>query len=104
MPLFVAVHRWKPEEEKAVMKEMLALDEWKFPKGVELCASWLAEIGDQRAFCVWKARTKEDLENFFEEYAPIVKKGTEFVPVLQVYPATISSFFRLSPRWLRSRF
>ncbi len=45
----------------------------------------------------WKAeapRAREtssvaDLENFFKKFGPTLYKATEFVPVLQAFPATV---------------
>lgn len=94
MTLFIAVHKWKPEEEIAVMKEIVAFfTAGKPPEGVELCAIY--DTGAQGAYCVWHAPSKEDLEKLFDRYAPILKKGTEFVPVVQSYPPTMEALLGL---------
>ena len=87
MTLFIAVHKWKPEENLAVMKEVAAFPVGKLPEGVELCAFY--DTGAQGAYCVWNAPCKEDLEKLFEQHLPTLKKGTEFVPVMQAYPPTM---------------
>jgi len=104
MPLFVAVHKWNPEEMIAVTKEMVpffaAIGEGKLPEGIELCATYMT--GDfQGAFCVWKARSKEDLEKVFDQ-APTVKKGTEIVPVLQSYPPTMEYVLALYQQMIQA--
>jgi len=89
MPLFVGVHKWKPEEEIAVVKESVAFftaaPEGKFPEGVELCATYSLAQG---VYSVWNAPSKEILEKVFGKYAPTTIKGTEFVPVVQSFPPT----------------
>lgn len=91
MPLFVAVHKWKPEEEIAVTKEVAgafaAFPSGKIPEGIELCATYMT--GAQGGYCVWVAPSKEALEKLFEQYMPTLKRGTEFVPVTQMYPPTM---------------
>lgn len=91
MPLFVGVHKWKPEEEIAVVKESVAFftaaPEGRFPEGVELCATY--HTGAQGVYSIWHAPSKEVLEKLFKKYAPVVSKGTEFVPVVQGFPPTI---------------
>ena len=87
MTLFVAVHRWKPQDDAAVNKEssaaFAAMRAGKTPKDVILHHTWGQ---DQRAFCVWEADSKEALDKAFDKFFPILKKYTEFVPVRQVYP------------------
>jgi hypothetical protein len=98
------LHKWKPEEELVVSKEVLAaftaLSEGKFPEGVELCASYRGPRQACRAFCLWKARTQEDLEKLFDKYMPTLKKGTEFVPVLQNYPPTMEYVLSLAKAFI----
>lgn len=90
MPLFVAVHKWKPEEFPIVLKEAITLfsglGEGKLPKGIELCCTYMRDNG---AFCVWVAPDLAILEQIFDQHAPVMKKGTEFVPVIQSYPPTM---------------
>jgi hypothetical protein len=87
MPLFIALHKWNPEDEITVTKEAMALFTAKLPEGVELRNTY--ETGAQRAFCVWVAPNKETLEKVFDQSAPVMKKGTEFVPVVQSFPPTM---------------
>ena len=88
MPLFVAVHKWKPQDDAAITKEsnaaFAAMKAGKTPKGVTLHHTWGL---DQGAYCVWEADSKEALEKAFDKVFPILKKYTEFVSVRQVYPA-----------------
>ena len=104
MPLFVAVHKWNPEEMIAVTKEMVpmfaAIVEGKFPEEITLCATYMA--GDlQGAFCVWNAPSKEALEKVFDQ-APTVKKGTEIVPVVQSYPPTMEYVLALYQQMIQA--
>jgi len=92
MPLFVGVHKWKPEEEIAVVKESVAFftaaPEGKFPaEGVELCATYHTGAL-YNVISVWNAPSKAILEKVFGQYAPTVMKGTEFVPAVQGFPPT----------------
>lgn len=90
MPLFIAVHQWKPEEDWVILKEMAAFGAAypeATPKGVELIATYTARA--QRAFCVWKSIDQESLEKLFDQYMPTLKVRTEFVPVLQMFPPTV---------------
>jgi len=90
MPLFVGVHKWKPEEQITVIKESVAFftaaPEGKFPEGVELCAAYSLAQG---VYSVWNAPSKAILENVFGKYAPVTSKGTEFVPVVRTFPPSI---------------
>jgi hypothetical protein len=92
MALFVAVHKWKPEQFAAITKETLALfkafSEGKLAKGVDLLFSY-NNITPNGAFCVWVAPNPATLEQLFGKYCPVLKKGTEFVPVVQSYPPTM---------------
>jgi len=85
------VHKWKPEEEIAVIGEMAAAftayPEGKTPEGAELYATYMT--GAQGAYCVWKAPNGAVLERLFDQHLPTLKKGTEFVPVIQSFPPTI---------------
>ncbi|MGQ9781348.1 MAG: hypothetical protein ACUVQ8_03720 [Nitrososphaeria archaeon] len=69
----------------AVTKEALALFATKLPEGIELHATYMRDNG---AFCVWIASDKKTLETMFEA-APVMKKGTEVVPVVQMFPPTL---------------
>jgi len=90
LPLFVAVHKWKPEDDIVIMKELVAgftaLLEGKVAKGVELCSTYMRS--DHGAFCIWNSPGKKELEVEFRKYLPTLLKGTEFVPVMQSHPAT----------------
>jgi len=91
MPTFIAVHKWKPQDEITITKELIAgftaIVEGKSPKGVELCATY--STAAQGAFCVWVAPSKQALEKTFDQFCPTLKKYTEFVPVVQSYPPTM---------------
>jgi len=93
MPTFIALHKYNPKDELTIMKELVAgftaIAEGKGVKGVELCATYEAPPGTQRVFCVWKAPSLADLEKSFDQFAPTLKKYTEFVPVCQSYPPTM---------------
>jgi len=103
MPLFVAVHKWKPEDEIAIMKELVAgftaIVEGKGPKDVELCATY--NTAAHGAFCVWHAPSKAALEKTFDQFAPTLKKATEFVPVAQSYPPTMEYVLGLWQAWIK---
>jgi hypothetical protein len=92
MALFVAVHKWKPEQLPTIIKETLALftvqRDGKLPKGVDLLFSY-NNITPNGAFCIWVAPNPATLEQLFGKYCPVLKKGTEFVPVVQSYPPTM---------------
>jgi hypothetical protein len=91
MGLFVAVHKWKPEVEITITKEMIGgftlLLENKVPPGIKLLSTHMR--GDHGAFCTWEAFSKEDLEKFMYKFGPTLLKSTEFIPVLQAFPATV---------------
>jgi hypothetical protein len=90
MPLIIAVHKWKSEDELVIAKETIALYNamlaGNFPEGVKIHFSYSLTQG---AYCVWEAVRKDDVEKVFEQYAPTLKKFTEFVPVTQSYPPTM---------------
>ena len=90
MPTFIAVHKWKPEEDIVIMKEMTAgftaLLEGKVTEGIELCSTYMRS--DHGAFCVWQSPDKKALDDLFKKYLPTLLKGTEFVPVIQSFPPT----------------
>lgn len=54
MPLFMAVHKWKPDEQTRIMGETIALftalREGKAPEGVDLYAVYTTE--SPGAFCL----------------------------------------------------
>jgi hypothetical protein len=91
LPLFVAVHKWKPEDDIVIMKELLAgftaMLGGKLPEGIELCSTYMRS--DHGAFCVWSSPGKKELEEQFRKYLPTMLKGTEFVPVIQSHPPTV---------------
>lgn len=91
MPLFMALHKWSKEEEVTVLKELsgvlTAVREKKLPQGIELCAVY--ETGDQRIYYVWNTPSMEVLEKMLGEYLPVVRKGSELVSVVQMYPPTV---------------
>lgn len=103
MPLFVVVHKWKPEDELVVAKETIALYSAKLagtaPEGVKLHFTYGLP---QRAYCVWEAVSKDALEKVFDQYAPTLKKSTEFVPVVQVYPPTMEYVIGLSQQLINA--
>jgi hypothetical protein len=89
MPIFIAVHKWKPEEQLTVLKEI-----YRFFTKFTTQASTEVEchstyMSENRAFCVWKAPSIETLEKAFSAHAPTIKKGTEFIPVVQMVPPTM---------------
>ena len=91
MVLMIAVHKWKPEAEITITKEMIygftLLLEGKQPQGIKLNSTQMRS--DHGAFCTWEAPTKEELENFFKKFGPTLLKVTEFIPILQAFPATV---------------
>jgi len=91
LTLFIAVHKWTPEVELVITKELIAGFtanlEGKIPEDVKLCATYAR--ADQGAWCVWHSPSKEALEKFFEEYMPTLLKYSEFVPAVQTYPPTM---------------
>jgi hypothetical protein len=99
MPLFVAVHKWKPEDELVIAKETIALYSamlaGTFPEGTKIHFSYGLTQG---AYCVWEAVSKDTIEKVFDQYAPTLKKSTEFDPVVQVYPPTMDYVIQLGQR------
>ena len=91
MGLFIAVHKWKPEVEITITKEMIGgftiLLENKQPPGIKLLSTYMRS--DHGAFCAWEASTKEDLEKFMNKFGPTLLKSTEFIPALQAFPPTV---------------
>ena len=105
MPMFVAIHKWKPEESISAMKETInystLLAAGKVPEGVE-CTATYSNVAGNGAFCVWTAPTKEVLEKLFEKYAPVIKKGTEFVPVVQMIPPTLECEMAMAQQMIQA--
>ena len=102
MPTFMAVHKWKPQDEIAIRKELVRAfaAPGAVPKDVKLDASYEGAKGG--AFCVWEAPSKEVLEKAFEKSAPILKKCTQFVPVRQMYPPTMEYVVSLWQQMLKA--
>jgi len=102
MPMFMAVHKWKPQDEIAIMKELVgafaAIQAGKL-EGMKLLATYSLPQG---AYCVWEAASKEVLEKGFEKNTPVLKKNTEFVPVAQSYPPTMDYVLGLWQMWVKS--
>jgi len=102
MPIFIAVHKWKPQDEIAILKELLAgftaIQAGKL-KDVKLCFTYSLAQG---AYCVWEALNKEALEKAFDQYCPTLKKHTEFVPVIQMYPPTMEYIVGLWQEWIKA--
>ena len=92
MLLFIAVHKWKPQDEVAIMKEFVTAFRTPAPKGIKLCTAYSLPQG---GYCVWEATSKAALEKIFDQFAPVLKKYTEFVPVTQVYPPTMDYVIEL---------
>jgi hypothetical protein len=88
MPMFIAVHKWSAQDDITVMKETNNAMRSKLPEGVELCFTYFAPPELHRAFCVWVAPNKETLEKVFT-IMPVLRRGTEFVPVCQAVPPTL---------------
>lgn len=88
MPTFIALHKWSAEDDLTVMKEVVAGLKSKLPEGVELHAMYSTPPDLHRAFCIWVAPDKGTLEKLFDQL-PVLKKGTEFVPVCQSLPPTL---------------
>ncbi len=90
MSLFVAVHKWKPEDDLVMLKELdagfSAMLAGLTPPDVKLRFTYSCPQG---AYCVWEAPSKDALEEQFDKFLPTLKKFTEFVPVLQMYPPTM---------------
>jgi len=103
MPTFIAVHKWKPEDYLAISKEtigaFIAMESGKLPEGIKLHTTYSTVNG---AFCVWEAPSKEALEKWFEKNGPIMKKYTEFVPVVQAYPPTMEYVIVLGQQMLKA--
>ena len=57
------------------------------PKEIVIKSTWTR--ADYGAFCCWDAPNKEALDKLFKQYLPTMLKYTEFVPVLQAFPANI---------------
>ena len=91
MVMIVAVHKWKPEAEITITKEMITgfnvLLENKQPAGIKLYSTHMRS--DQGAFCLWEAPSVNELENFFHKWGPTLLKATEFHTVHQAFPATV---------------
>jgi hypothetical protein len=91
MVMIVAVHKWKPEVEVTITKEMISgfttLLENKQPTGIKIHYTHMRN--DHGAFCLWEAPGIAELEAFFHKFGPNLLKATEFHPVLQAFPATV---------------
>jgi hypothetical protein len=91
MVMIVAVHKWKPEVEITITKEMItgftALLENKQPAGIKIYSTHMRS--DHGAFCLWEAPGVNELESFFHKFGPTLLKATEFHTVHQAFPATV---------------
>lgn len=91
MVMIVAVHKWKPEDEITITKEMIGgfntLLENKQPAGIKLLSTHMR--GDHGAFCLWDVPSVSELEGFFRKFGPTLLKATEFHAVLQAFPASV---------------
>ena len=103
MPMFIAVHKWKPQDDITIMKELVAgftaMQEGKIPKDVKLDATYCLAQG---SYCVWEAASKEALEKTFDKFLPTLKKNTEFVPVVQSYPPTMDCIVSLWQQMIKA--
>jgi len=82
MPLFVAIHKWKIEDLTTVTRKVIeALQQ--IPEGVCMCSSYL-DSGQTGAWCVWEAKSKEQVKDFLTEKVPEME--TDVKPVLQFFP------------------
>ena len=104
MPKFIAHHKLKPEDELAIRKELLetivAAEALKLPADVKLWFTYT--YLPQEFLCVWEAPSKETLEMTFDKFAPTLKKYTEFVPTMQVYPPTLEYQIALAQQLLKA--
>ena len=104
MPKFIAHHKWKPEDELLIRKELLgtvvAEEGGKLPAEVKLCFTYT--YLPQEVLCIWEAPSKEALEKTFEKFLPILKKYTEFVPTMQAYPPTLEYQIALGQQLLKA--
>jgi dihydrodipicolinate synthase/N-acetylneuraminate lyase len=104
MPTFIAMHKWKTEDDLAVRKEVMATwaaaDSGKLPAGVKLCLAYT--YLPQGSQCIWEAPSKEALEKTFDKFAPILKKYTKIVPAVQAYPPTMEFVISLGQRMLKA--
>jgi hypothetical protein len=89
--MIVAVHKWKPEAEIMITKEMITgfnvLLENKQPAGIKLSSTQMRS--DHGVFCLWEAPSVNELENFFHKWDPTLLKATEFHTVHQAFPSTV---------------
>jgi hypothetical protein len=89
--LFIALHKWPKEEQITCTREMIAgftaLLKGETPKEIVINSTYIRE--DYGAFCCWDAPNKESLVNLFKQYLPTMLKYTEFIPVMQAFPATV---------------
>ena len=95
MPMFIAVHKWKPEEQLTILKELYDFFTKFRPRAredVQCCSTYMS---DNETFCVWIAPSAETLEKGFEGHSPTLKKGTEVVPVVQAIPPTMDYLLTL---------
>jgi hypothetical protein len=104
MPTFIAMHKWKTEDALAIQKEVIemfaAAESGKLAAGVKLCFAY--SYGPQASQCIWDAPSKEALEKEFEKFTPTLKKCTEFLPAVQVYPPTMEYEIALAKQLLKA--
>jgi len=104
MPKFIAHHKWKTEDQLALMKEIVGMfataESGKLPEDVKLCFTYT--YLPQETLCIWEAPSKEALEKTFEKFLPILKKYTEFVPTMQAYPPTLEYQIALGQQLLKA--
>lgn len=83
MPLFMATHKWKPEDFKKVAKTVIETLP-KLPEDLSLLHSWInADMSG--GWCVWDAKSGEDLEKVLKGMIPdtVVKPILTFAPPTQ---------------------
>ena len=94
MPTFLATHKWKQEDDSAVRNELLAsanaMVAGKFPEGVKLCSAYiLPTLPSSEAYGIWEAPSREAFDKGLNTLAPTMKKNTQVIQVMQVYPPSM---------------
>jgi hypothetical protein len=82
MPLFIAIHKWKPEDFKKVALTVIETLP-KLPEDLSLLHTWL-ELDMSGGWCIWDAKSAEKLEKTLKAMIP----DTTVKPVLTFAPPT----------------
>lgn len=85
MDLFIAIHKWKEEDQREVLKEAMnvfeAADKGRY-KGAKLVGTYSAYLEQPISWCIWEADSEKVLHDILDK---IPKVETQILPVVELY-------------------